>query len=41
MDEQLNTLLTQLLKLNKKQLRAVDLEVRVALMEMEMGAEDE
>ena len=34
-----NTLLTQLLNLNKEQLEAIEFEVRVALMEME--AEDE
>jgi hypothetical protein len=36
---EVNSLLTQLLNLNKKQLEAIEFEVRVALMEME--AEDE
>ena len=38
---EVNSLLTQLLNLNKEQLEAVEFEVRVALMEMEMEAEDE
>ena len=38
---EVNSLLTQLLGLNKEQLEAVEFEVRVALMEMEMEAEDE
>ena len=36
---EVNSLLTQLLELNKEQLEEVEFEVRVALMEME--AEDE
>jgi hypothetical protein len=32
---EVNSLLTQLLKLNKEQLEAIEFEVRVALMEME------
>tara|TARA_R110002126_G_scaffold110724_1_gene248086 strand:- start:543 stop:665 length:123 start_codon:yes stop_codon:yes gene_type:complete len=38
---EVNSLLTQLLNLNKEQLAVVEFEVRVALMEMEMGEEDE
>ena len=38
---EVNSLLTQLLNLNKEQLAVVEHEVRVALMEMEMGEEDE
>jgi hypothetical protein len=36
---EVNSLLTQLLKLNKEQLEAVEFEVRVALMEMEAADE--
>mgnify|MGYP003630139106 CR=1 FL=1 len=36
---EVNSLLTQLLDLNKEQLEAIEFEVRVALMEMEV--EDE
>ena len=36
---EVNSLLTQLLNLNKEQLEAIEFEVRVALMEMEV--EDE
>jgi hypothetical protein len=33
---EVNSLLTQLLNLNKEQLEAIEFEVRVALMEMEV-----
>jgi len=36
---EVNSLLTQLLKLSKEQLEAVEFEVRVALMEMEEEVE--
>lgn len=36
---EVNSLLTQLLNLNKEQLEAIEFEVRVALMEMEVADE--
>lgn len=36
---EVNSLLTQLIKLNKEQLKVLEFEVRVALMEMEAADE--